>query len=107
MLKKYLSAFGYVMAVTLCLVALLNVLHFPYDVDSPLTPHEITAARAYYTDAYRAPVSENQANTEYETKYIRVAEAAAKGARIEEQVTAFVKEFNLGDRPVLEIGSGR
>ena len=86
---------------------LLGVLHFPYDVDAPLSQQEIAAAQKYYTDAYRAPVSEGEKKSEYETKYLRVAEAAAKGFRIEEQVTAFVKEFKLGDRPVLEIGSGR
>ena len=89
----------------LFLTILLGVLHFPYDVDAPLTQQEIAAAQKYYTDAYRAPVNESQIKTEYETKYLRVAEAAAKGFRIEERVTAFVKEFKLGDRPVLEIGS--
>ena len=91
----------------LFLATLLGVLHFPYDVDAPLTQQEIAAAQKYYTDAYRAPVDENQAKTEYETKYLRVAEAAAKDFQIEEQVTAFVKKFKLGERPVLEIGSGR
>ena len=105
--KKYLIALRNVMAAALFLATLLGVLHFPYDVDAPLTQQEIAAAQKYYTDAYRAPVSESQVKTEYETKYLRVAEAAAKGFRIEEQVTAFVKEFKLGDRPVLEIGSGR
>ena len=95
------------MAAALFLATLLGVLHFPYDVDAPLTEQEISAAQKYYADAYRAPVSEGETKTEYETKYLRVAEAAAKGFRIEEQVTAFVKKFKLGDRPVLEIGSGR
>ena len=36
-----------------------------------------------------------------------MAEAAAKDARIEEQVTAFVQQFKLSDKQVLEIGSGR
>lgn len=106
-IKKYLIALRNVMVAALFLPTLLGVLHFPYDVDAPLTQQEIAAAQKYYTDAYRAPVSESQAKTEYETKYLRVAEAAAKGFRIEEQVAAFVKEFNLSSRPVLEIGSGR
>lgn len=82
--KKYLIALRNVMVAALFLVALLGVLHFPYDVDAPLTQQEIAAAQKYYTDAYRAPVSESQAKTEYETKYLRVAEAAAKEFRIEE-----------------------
>ena len=105
--KRYLLTLRNVMVAALFLATLLGVLHFPYDVDAPLTQQEIAAAQKYYTDAYRAPVSENQAKTEYETKYLRVAEAAAKDFRIEEQVIAFVKEFKLGERPVLEIGSGR
>ena len=106
-IRKYLTALKHILIATLVLLVLLGFLHFPYDVDAPLTQQEIAAAQKYYTDAYRAPVKENQVNTEYETKYLRVAETAAKGFRIEERVTAFVKEFKLGDRPVLEIGSGR
>ena len=105
-IKKYLIALRHVMVAALFLLALLCVLHFPYDVDAPLTEQEIAAAQKYYADAYRAPVSEG-ATTEYDTKYLRLAEAAAKALRIEEQVAAFAKEFNLGGRTVLEIGSGR
>jgi len=101
-----------VLAVFLTLAILLlivtnSAVNFPYDVDAPLTHEEIEAARKYYTGAYRATVNENLANSEYGTKYLEVAEAAAKTFRIEEQVAAFVKKFNLNDRPVLEIGSGR
>ena len=106
-IRKYLAALKHILSATLVLLVFLGVLHFPYDVDAPLTQQEIAAAQKYYTDAYRAPVKANQVNTEYETKYLRVAEAAAKGFKIEERVTAFVKKFKLGDRPVLEIGSGR
>ena len=45
------------MFAALFLAALLGVLHFPYDVDVPLTQQEIAAAQKYYADAYRAPVS--------------------------------------------------
>ena len=89
------------------IVVLVSALHFPFDVDEPLRQQQIDAARNFYTDVYRNPVSETQQASEYETKYLHVAEAAAKRNRIEEQVTEFVKQFNLSDRPVLEIGSGR
>ena len=112
--KKYLTALKYVMAglflvmtTGFVLIIITVVIHFPYDVDAPLTHQEIEAAHKYYTEAYRKPVTENQERSEYETKYIRVAEAAANEFRIEEQVSAFVKQFNLSDQPVLEIGSGR
>jgi SAM-dependent methyltransferase len=86
---------------------ILGAMHFPYDVDVPLNQEEIEAARKYYAEAYQRPVRERQGLSEYETEYVRVAEAAAKKYRIEEQVTAFVQRFNLNSRPVLEIGSGR
>ena len=86
---------------------IIAAIHFPYDTDEPLTPQDLDAARRYYTAAYQKPVTESQTTSEYETKYIRVAEAAAKTYHIEEQVDAFVKRLNLNHRPVLEIGSGR
>src|SRR5512139_3010725 len=75
------------------IIALINsAIHFPYDVDAPLTQQEAEAARKYYTEAYRTPVNEDQAQSEYETKYLQVAAAAAKTFHIEEQVTTFVKD---------------
>jgi SAM-dependent methyltransferase len=113
-MKKYLIALKRVAvsAILLSVAALILIFinsatHFPYDVDAPLTQQEAEAARKYYTEAYRTPVNEDQAKSEYETKYLQVAAAAAKTFHIEEQVTAFVKDFDLRDRPVLEIGSGR
>jgi|RhiMetdeSRZDD1v2_1073273.scaffolds.fasta_scaffold23905_2 SAM-dependent methyltransferase len=106
-IPNYLRALKHVMIVVLTVTIIIAAIHFPYDVDTPLTQQEVEAARKYYTEAYQKPVTETEVKSEYETKYIRVAEGAAKGARIEEQVSAFVKRFNLSDRPVLEIGSGR
>jgi SAM-dependent methyltransferase len=113
-IKKYLTALKRVTVTALILtvaalliIVIISVIHFPFDVDAPLTQQEIEAARKYYTEAYQKPVNENQVKSEYETEYLRVAHAAAEAFRIEEQVSAFVKHFNLSDRPVLEIGSGR
>ncbi|HEY2922071.1 MAG TPA: class I SAM-dependent methyltransferase [Candidatus Binatia bacterium] len=113
-IKKYLTALKRVtvtafilMVAALLIIVIISVIHFPYDVDAPLTQQEIEVARKYYTEAYQKPVIENQERSEYETEYIRVAETAATAARIEEQVSEFVKRFKLSDRPVLEIGSGR
>jgi SAM-dependent methyltransferase len=97
----------HVVVVVLTLTIIIAAIHFPYDVDTPLTQHEVEAARKYYTEAYQKPATETEVKSEYETTYIRVAEEAAKDARIEEQVSDFVRRFNLSDRPVLEIGSGR
>jgi SAM-dependent methyltransferase len=104
---KYWKALKHVALATTIVVIVLAALHFPYDIDAPLTQQELEAARKYYTDAYQKPVEQNNEKSEYETQYIRVAEAAAKAARIEERVSEFVKQFNLSEREVLEIGSGR
>jgi SAM-dependent methyltransferase len=86
---------------------MLGVIHFPYDVDAPLSQQEVEAARKYYTEAYQKPITDNPEKSEYETEYLRVAQSAAEALRIEDQIRAFVQHFNLSDRPVLEIGSGR
>ena len=104
---KYWIALKRVTIAALVLSLCLAIIHFPYDVDAPLTEQELEAARKYYTAAYQHPVTENKAESEYETKYLRVAREAAQDSSIEEQVSGFVQQFNLRDRPVLEIGSGR
>ena len=104
---KYWKAFKHVALATTIVVIVIGALHFPYDIDAPLTRQEIEAARKYYTEAYQKPLEETNEKSEYETQYMRVAESAAKAARIEEQVTEFVKQFKLSERDVLEIGSGR
>ena len=104
---KYLRALKNVALALLVVSLILGVLHFPYDVDAPLTAEEVKAAQKYYTEAYQKPVTENKEESEYETEYLRVAQFAAEAYHIEDRVRAFVKRFNLTDRPVLEIGSGR
>ena len=104
---KYLRALKNVALALLVVSFILGVLHFPYDVDAPLTAEEVKAAQKYYTEAYQKPVTENKEESEYETEYLRVAQFAAEAYHIEDRVRAFVKRFNLTDRPVLEIGSGR
>jgi SAM-dependent methyltransferase len=106
-IREYWVALKHVTLGVVIVLVVPGAFEFPYDVDAPLTQQEMEAAQKYYTEAYQKPVKETQATSEYETKYIRVAERAAKTFHIEEQVTAFVKRFNLSDRPVLEIGSGR
>jgi SAM-dependent methyltransferase len=106
-LHKYWLALKHVTVGPMVIILAVGVLDFPNDVDVPLTSQEVESTQKYYTEAYRKPVEEEPATSEYETKYIRVAEQAAKMFQIEDQVTVFVKRFNLNDRPVLEIGSGR
>jgi cyclopropane fatty-acyl-phospholipid synthase-like methyltransferase len=106
-IQKYLIALKRLAIILVVVVTAIAAIHFPYDIDAPLTSQEVEAARKYYTTAYQKPAAESQVTSAYETDYIRVAEATAKNAHIEEPVDAFVKRFNLKDRPVLEIGSGR
>jgi ubiquinone/menaquinone biosynthesis C-methylase UbiE len=106
-LKQVTLAVLISMLAAVILIVIISAIHFPYDVDAPLTQQEIDAARKYYTEAYHKPVVKDQASSEYETEYIRVAQIAAEAFHIEEQVSEFVQRFNLNDRPVLEIGSGR
>jgi SAM-dependent methyltransferase len=104
---KYWLAFRNVAIAALFVTMILTAIEFPYDVDAPLTRAEVEAARKYYTEAYRKPTAESPAKSDYETEYLRLAQAMAQEFRIEEQVGAFVERFGLRDRPVLEIGSGR
>lgn len=104
---QYLTALRNLALALLIIIVITAALHFPYDVDAPLTQQELETARNYYADAYRKPVTKDDVTTEFETKYISVARAAAETFRIEEHVNQFVERFNLRDRPVLEIGSGR
>jgi SAM-dependent methyltransferase len=96
-----------VAVVLLIMTVMLAAVHFPYDVDGPLTQQELEATRKYYAEAYRKPVSEISEASEYETRYVEVAKYAAEQQGIEQRVRDFVKRFNLHERPVLEIGSGR
>ena len=106
-IRRYLRALRNLTLTLLIIIVTTAALHFPYDVDAPLTQQELETARNYYGDAYRKPETKDDVTTEFETKYISVARAAAEAFRIEDHVNQFVERFNLRERPVLEIGSGR
>lgn len=91
--------------VSIC-VGLLIAFNFPYHYDHPPNAADIDASVRYYVDAYRKPVSQD-APSEYETRYLQVAETAAKRDDIEGSVRSFVEKFHLTDKTILEIGSGR
>lgn len=101
------KAFKHVTVLLLLLALILAGIHFPYHIDAPLAPEQVESLKRYYTEAYRIPEPGTEPASEYQTEYIRVAKLAAEEHRIEEQVMAFVEHFNLRDKPVLEIGSGR
>jgi len=43
----------------LIIIVTTAALHFPYDVDAPLTQQELETARNYYAEAYRKPVTKD------------------------------------------------
>ena len=94
-----------------CVVAaavVLIALHFPYDVDQPLTDAALERVRGYYADAYKqAPATPEQPPSEFDTKYERVAASVAAQYDVEGQVRRFADTFGLKDKRVLDIGSGR
>ena len=93
---------------TLAFVA-CGVLNFPYSYDSPVSSQKIEAARKYYEDAYRRKPAEapTQTDAEYQTRYEKIAKISAEQIGIERRVQAFVNDYDLRNKSVLDIGSGR
>jgi SAM-dependent methyltransferase len=102
-----LTALKHVTLGLLVIIIALGALHFPYDTDSPLEEREKEAARKYYAEVYKKPAAAGDSTSAHETEYIRIAEIVDQETRIDRQISVFVERFNLGNRPVLEIGSGR
>jgi SAM-dependent methyltransferase len=95
-------------AALLAATVIVAALHFPYDVDTPLSAQELENSRKYYAEAYQQrPATQEKSISEYDAKYLQTAKAAAEGAGIKQQIEQFVDRFGLRIRPVLEIGSGR
>jgi ubiquinone/menaquinone biosynthesis C-methylase UbiE len=92
----------------LATAAAITAIEFPYDVDAPLTKDDLEKEQTYYAEAYHktAPTQEQSA-TEYETRYMKLAAAAAEESHISDQVRALVERYGLEKKPVLEIGAGR
>ncbi len=79
---------------------------FPYDVDAPLSRQEAERTGKYYAEAYRLTNDRGRRSSDYDTRYVQVAESAAESHDIKRKVEAFVDRFGLRRRPILEIGSG-
>ena len=90
-------------------VILIAAMNFPYDVDAPLSAQELDKSRQYYAQAYKQGPTpgEEQAPSEYDTKYLKIATAMAASEGVNQKVEQFVASYGLHDKPVLEIGSGR
>ena len=90
-------------------VILIAALNFPYDVDAPLSAQELDKSRQYYAQAYKQGPTpgEEQAPSEYDTKYLKIVTVMAASEGVNQKVEQFVASYGLHDKPVLEIGSGR
>jgi SAM-dependent methyltransferase len=104
--RKLFRALRNILLVITSGFALLVGLNFPYNYDRPLSQEEVRAAQDYYAAAYAKPAIEAEQG-EYDTKYLRTAEWAARKFDIAGQIRAFVEDHKLSDKAVLEIGSGR
>jgi SAM-dependent methyltransferase len=110
-----LRLFGKViLRVYLPVVTIAVALQFPYDTDpsigrkstiatsSAAVPSEGRQSAVFYEAAYRQD-PQRKRGLDYE----RTAELAANQAGMEKQVSDFVRQHNLADKRVLEVGSGR
>ena len=97
---------SFVLALSLIVIGIV-ALNYPYDVDAPASAQELEQSRKYYADAYQQSASEQQPNSEYDTKYLQVAASSAASHQITEKVQSFVNRYGLRQKPVLDIGSGR
>ena len=88
---------------------ILLLVQFPYDVDRALSPEEAARAREFYTTAYNGSKSVTVAPTASpeDEKYARVALENAEYYHVKDQMYEFARQFELGHKKVLDVGSGR
>lgn len=92
-------------SVVACMVVIWAA-YYPHDTDAPLSPEELAKSRRYYAQAYQ-PAEAQQAASEYETRYIRLAKEAADRFDITGQVAGMASQYGLTNGSVLDVGSGR
>jgi SAM-dependent methyltransferase len=83
------------------LFLVLVAVHYPYDVD------RIEADRHRDSNFYERAYSADAAAKIVGVSYEDTAEVASKRANVEGRIRAFVRRFELEDKRVLEVGSGR
>lgn len=93
-------------AVSAALTIALAALYYPRASDAPLDDAAKARAAGYYAAAYEPEGGTDEASGE-DPQYVRIAEQAAENARVHEAIDAFVSEFGLRRRAVLDVGAGR
>jgi SAM-dependent methyltransferase len=87
------------------LTALFVAYEFPYHTDPVTKVVFHPGAQHFYDQAYSAPSSpEQEAKEEI---YVNVATVAAERSHIREQAAAFVRQYGLENKRILDVGSGR
>ncbi len=85
----------------LSLLVLGTLLHYPKDTDRSYDPRAGTGSSHFYESAYAA--NNKNRGLDYEA----FAREAADKFHITEMVQKFVSKYHIGDKRVLEVGSGR
>ena len=90
------------------LLAILDVLHFPYSTD-PAGPATggTQASEDFYKQAYTTPVSLTKVEQEKEDAYALKAKSSADQQGIPDDVRNFVRQYHLENKHVLEVGAGQ
>lgn len=103
-----LKGLGRIVLVPLTAAVILLAWLFPFDTDAPLSNEELAKERAYYAKAFGAGDRElNPAESAEEERYVKIGREAAERVHIKEHVQAFVDQYDLAARKVLDVGSGR
>jgi SAM-dependent methyltransferase len=85
-------------------VVALTVIYFPYATDAPLSTDDVAKTVAFYGREYAAP---DGASVEASEAYVKMAEAVASASHVEERLREFVRQHDLEDKKILDIGAGR
>ena len=86
-----------------CPMVLVAILNFPSAVDEPFARNrsgpqgELPRAKAFYENSYTPEASK---------VYVETARLAAEAVDIEGRIKAFVNQFGLADKRVLDVGAG-
>jgi SAM-dependent methyltransferase len=106
--QDVLSALGRIILVLVGVAIILLAWFFPYDTDVPLSAAKMAEERDYYAKAFAAGDRQlNPAESPEEERYVQIGKSAALGEHIEEHVRAFVTQYGLPGKKVLDVGSGR
>jgi SAM-dependent methyltransferase len=84
-------------------VVAMTVVYFPYATDAPLSADEAAKTIAFYGREYSDP---GDSNAQASEAYVKTGEAVASASHVAERIHEFVKQHDLKDKKVLDIGAG-